>query len=84
MSKSSRVTDKGQTTIPKEFREKYGIDPGDEVIWIDAGDGLRVVRADNDSGRGMLAEGLDEDERKELAESMTADIREKQRAEWDV
>jgi AbrB family looped-hinge helix DNA binding protein len=84
MSESSRVTDKGQTTIPKEFREKYGIDPGDEVIWIDTGDGLRVVRADNDSGRGMLAEGLDQDEREELAESMTADIREKQRTEWDV
>jgi AbrB family looped-hinge helix DNA binding protein len=84
MSESSRVTDKGQTTIPKEFREKYGIGPGDEVIWIDADDGLRVVRADNKSGRGMLAEGLDEDERKELSESMTADIRDKQRTEWDI
>jgi AbrB family looped-hinge helix DNA binding protein len=84
MSESTRVTDKGQTTIPKELREKYGIDPGDEVIWIDTGDGLRVVRADNDSGRGMLAEGLDDAEREELAESLTADIRQQQRTEWDV
>jgi AbrB family looped-hinge helix DNA binding protein len=84
MSKSSRVTDKGQTTIPKEYREKYGIKPGDEVIWIDTDDGLRLVRADNDSGRGMLAEGLDEEEREELAEAMTTDIREKQRSDWDV
>jgi AbrB family looped-hinge helix DNA binding protein len=84
MSESTRVTDKGQTTIPKELREKYGIGPGDEVIWIDTGDGLRVVRADNDSGRGMLAEGLDDAERKELAESLTTDIRQQQRTEWDV
>ncbi|MFB6309027.1 MAG: AbrB/MazE/SpoVT family DNA-binding domain-containing protein [Haloarculaceae archaeon] len=84
MGKSSRVTDKGQTTIPKQFREKYGISPGDEVIWIDTDDGLRVVRANNDSGRGMLAEGLDDDEREELADALTEDIREKQRTEWDV
>jgi len=84
MSKSTRVTDKGQTTIPKEFREKYGIDPGDEVIWIDTEDGLRLIRVDTDSGRGMLAEGLDADERRELAESVTGDIREKQRDDWDV
>jgi AbrB family looped-hinge helix DNA binding protein len=84
MSESTRVTDKGQTTIPKEFREKYGIDPGDEVIWIDTGEGLRVVRADNDSGRGMLAEGLDDAERVELAESLTADIRQQQQTGWDV
>jgi len=84
MSETSRVTDKGQTTIPKEYRKKYGISPGDEVIWIDTDDGLRVVRADNDSGRGMLSEGLDDGDREELAEAMTADIREKQRTEWDV
>lgn len=84
MSESSRVTDKGQTTIPKEFREKYDIKPGDEVIWIDTDEGLRVVRADNDSGRGMLAEGLDDDEREELATALTADIRKSQRTEWDV
>lgn len=84
MGESTVVTDKGQTTIPKEYREKYGIEPGDEVVWIDAEDGLRVVRVANDSGRGMLAEGLDESEREALAESMTADVREKQRTEWDV
>jgi len=84
MSETTRVTDKGQTTIPKELREKYGINPGDEVIWVDTGDGLRLVRAGDDSGRGMLAEGLDEDERAELAESLTSDIREQQRTEWDV
>lgn len=28
-----RVTTKGQVTIPKEIREKLGIEPGDEVVF---------------------------------------------------
>jgi hypothetical protein len=32
VSKSTRVTEKGQATIPKELREKYDLDPGDEVV----------------------------------------------------
>jgi AbrB family looped-hinge helix DNA binding protein len=35
ISETTRVTEKGQTTIPKELREKYDLDPGDEVVWID-------------------------------------------------
>ncbi|MBN1552927.1 AbrB/MazE/SpoVT family DNA-binding domain-containing protein [bacterium] len=27
----SRITSKGQVTIPKEIREKFGFDPGDEI-----------------------------------------------------
>lgn len=84
MTETTQVTDKGQTTIPKEYRDKYGINPGDEVIWIDTDDGLRLVRADNDSGRGMLAEGLDESDREDLAQAMTEDVREKQRSDWDI
>ena len=35
MSQSTRITEKGQATIPKELREKYNLKPGDEVVWID-------------------------------------------------
>jgi AbrB family looped-hinge helix DNA binding protein len=31
VSESTRVTEKGQATIPKELREKYDFGPGDEV-----------------------------------------------------
>lgn len=69
---TSRVTDKGQTTIPKRFREKYGIGPGDEVRWIDTDGGLRLVKAEQSSARGLLApEDAAPDERKELAEAFT-------------
>ena len=29
MSEATRITEKGQATIPKELREKYDLDPGD-------------------------------------------------------
>ena len=40
MSQSTRVTEKGRSTIPKELREKYNLEPGDEVIWLDIDGGL--------------------------------------------
>lgn len=36
------VTSKGQVTIPKELREKYGIAPGAEVDFVAAEDGIRL------------------------------------------
>lgn len=38
-----RVTDKGQVTIPKELRDRFGIGAGSEVEFVDA-DGELVVR----------------------------------------
>jgi len=37
------VTRQGQTTIPKTLRAKYGIQEGDEVIYIDLGDHIAVI-----------------------------------------
>lgn len=37
-----RVTSKGQVTIPKHIRERLGIEPGDEVVFEPAGDGIRL------------------------------------------
>jgi len=34
----SKVTRQGQTTIPKSIREKYGIEEGDEITYVDLGD----------------------------------------------
>lgn len=40
---STRVTEKGQVTIPKEIRDRAGIRPGDEIEWSEA-DGSLVGR----------------------------------------
>jgi AbrB family looped-hinge helix DNA binding protein len=36
------VTSKGQVTIPKELREKFGILPGAQVDFVAAEDGIRL------------------------------------------
>lgn len=38
-----RITSKGQVTIPRELRERFGLGPGSEVEVID-GDGGALVR----------------------------------------
>jgi antitoxin PrlF len=40
----SRVSTKGQVTIPKALRERCGFRPGDEVEFIEVEGGLRVQK----------------------------------------
>jgi len=40
-----KVTSKLQLTVPKAIADQYGIRPGDELVWIPAGDGIRVELA---------------------------------------
>ena len=51
-----RVGTKGQVVIPKELRDRMGIEPGDEVnFWID-GDHVALGRAADRPGlRGRFA-----------------------------
>jgi bifunctional DNA-binding transcriptional regulator/antitoxin component of YhaV-PrlF toxin-antitoxin module len=39
----AKVTSKLQVTIPKVIAERYGIAPGQDVQWLQAGDAIRVV-----------------------------------------
>lgn len=43
-----RVTSKGQVTIPKSIREKLGIEPGDEVDFLDQGQTVSVIKTDEE------------------------------------
>ena len=84
MSKSTRITSKGQATIPQELREKYGLEPGDEVIWEEGEDGIIVKKRTKTGARGLLAGDLTEDEREQLADDLEAEIREQRDTEWTV
>ncbi len=39
-----KVTERGQITIPKELREKYGITPAVEVEFLDVPEGILIVK----------------------------------------
>lgn len=85
MSTTSRITDKGQTTIPKELREKYGIEPGDRVIWEDTEEGIVIRKVVEDAGRGIWAdEDLEGDVREEMARELEDDVRERRETEWAI
>lgn len=43
MAYESRVTRQGQTTIPKDLRDKYQIKEGDKIIYVDVGDHMAVL-----------------------------------------
>lgn len=40
---TSRITSKGQVTIPADLRKKLGLEPGDQVGFVLDTEGLRVV-----------------------------------------
>lgn len=82
---TTRVTDKGQTTIPKGLREKYGIEPGDEVVWVEDEDGIRLARAERTEGRGMLLDDdLDPETREEIADALVEDLADARENEWAI
>ncbi|ERH00674.1 MAG: looped-hinge helix DNA binding domain, AbrB family [Halonotius sp. J07HN6] len=76
MTKSTRVTDKGQATIPKALREKYDLEPGDEVVWVDTDDGIVVKKRTQGSGRGMLVpDDTSQETRDEIASELATRLR---------
>lgn len=75
-SETTRVTKKGQVTIPKELREEYGIEPGDEVVWRDSDEGIVVRKANRGSARGMLVpDDTPPAKRAEIAEELERRVR---------
>lgn len=68
------MTEKGQATIPKELREKYDLDPGDEVVWIDTDEGIVVKKRTRTGARGLL---VPDEKRAEVAEALSRRLRDR-------
>lgn len=66
----TRVTEKGQVTIPKEIREQLGIQPGDEIEFDETEEGY-VIRKEVDKSRFEKWKGTAETE-ETVDERMTA------------
>jgi AbrB family looped-hinge helix DNA binding protein len=43
MAYEAKVTRQGQTTIPKDLRDKYQIKEGDRIIYVDVGDHMALL-----------------------------------------
>jgi len=48
----SKVTSKGQVTIPKDLRDEFGFLPGTEVEFVRDEGGIRVYKAAGSRSRG--------------------------------
>ena len=73
---TTRITRKGQVTIPKSLREEFGLEEGDEVVWLKDEDGIRVQKATGKSARGMLVpEGTSSEKREEIAQELEERVR---------
>jgi AbrB family looped-hinge helix DNA binding protein len=84
MIKATRITEKGQATIPKEIRDKYDLDPGDEVVWIDTEEGIIVKKRTRTGGRGMLVpDDLSEEKRKEVADALGERVRQRRERNYE-
>jgi AbrB family looped-hinge helix DNA binding protein len=51
-----KVTSKLQVTVPKRIADRYRIEPGQELEWLEAGDAIRVVPASSLTARTSKAE----------------------------
>lgn len=82
MAETTKVTEKGQTTIPRDLREKYGIEPGDNVEWVETDEGVMLRKAVDDDGRGMLVpDDTDDETREEIAQELTQRVHERRTKE---
>lgn len=76
-TETTRITRKGQVTIPKEFREEFGLEPGDEVIWQSGEEGIVVRKANRSSARGMLVpDDTSPEKREEVAQELERRVQE--------
>ena len=53
-----RVRQKGQVTIPKEVRERLGIQPGSEVDFIPDREGARLVLIEGETAEARRAASI--------------------------
>ncbi|WP_247729658.1 AbrB/MazE/SpoVT family DNA-binding domain-containing protein [Halovivax limisalsi] len=83
MAETTRVSQKGQATIPQSLREKFDIEPGDQVVWKETDDGIVLKKREPSSGRGMLVpDDATPEEREAVAETLAEEIRDRRDGEW--
>lgn len=58
ISKSAKISSKGQVTLPREIREKYHLKEGEEAMILQTDEGI-LIKHKRVALRGMLSEKID-------------------------
>jgi bifunctional DNA-binding transcriptional regulator/antitoxin component of YhaV-PrlF toxin-antitoxin module len=74
MAINSRVSHRGQTSLPAELRHRWGLDAGGEVSFLDLGDAALVLPGDGQTARDELHRVLTEHYEAGLAMIDDADL----------
>ena len=82
-TETTRVSQKGQTTIPKPVREKLGIEPGDTVEWETSGEEVHLSRQSTSTTKGVAFDDASEAAREEWIKNANDRLRRRRAAEWD-
>jgi bifunctional DNA-binding transcriptional regulator/antitoxin component of YhaV-PrlF toxin-antitoxin module len=54
MAINSRVSHRGQTSLPAELRHRWGLDAGGEVSFLDLGDAALILPGNGQTARAEL------------------------------
>ena len=54
MATTSRMTSKGQMTVPQPVRERLGLAPGDDVTWVPDASGYHVEKVPRSKRRSPV------------------------------
>jgi len=73
-----KVSPKGQIVIPKEFRDKFGIKEGEEVLVEESRKGVFIMKKEKNPVRAMV--GLFEGKAKKSSLELVREIRK----EWET
>lgn len=71
---TAKVSHRGQTSLPAEFRRRWGIDLGGEVGFIDLGDAALIVPGGLDRAREELRRVLRDRYEAEVGEIEDPDL----------
>jgi bifunctional DNA-binding transcriptional regulator/antitoxin component of YhaV-PrlF toxin-antitoxin module len=81
---TSRVSDDGETTIPPEMLEAFGIEPGDELLWDDEADVIRVAPRPTETTKGAaFDDDVPREKQEAWVEEANARLKERRKTVWD-
>ena len=68
------ITKRGQTVVPAPIRKRYDIHEGDQLVWLDDGQVIKVIPVSGDPIRALRGSGRGHHLTEKLLKSRLEDI----------